>query len=135
MIMRAIGMMGAALVLLASPVQAADKLDCKNAETTYELDQCAGKDFQAADGKLNSIYKQLMSKYDNANQSLLKTAQRNWLSFRDSECIYETNDTVGGSMNAMMFTACKTEKTNARVKELNAQLHCEEGDMSCNPPQ
>jgi uncharacterized protein YecT (DUF1311 family) len=124
----------AALAVLGSPVQAADKLDCKNAETTYELDQCAGKDFQAADTKLNTIYRQLMSKYDSASQALLKTAQRNWLTFRDSECTYETNGTVGGSMNAMMFTTCKTEKTNARVKELNAQLHCEEGDMSCNAP-
>jgi hypothetical protein len=33
---------------------------------------------------------------------------------------------------AAAFAACMA--ATARVKALNAQLHCQEGDMSCNLP-
>jgi uncharacterized protein YecT (DUF1311 family) len=99
-----------------------------------QLDQCAGQDFTAADAKLNALYKTMMAKYDAANGALLKSAERAWIAYRDAECSYETNLTVGGTINPMMDTMCRTEKTNARIKELNTQLHCPEGNLDCNAP-
>ncbi len=110
------------------------KVDCRNAETQMDLDFCAGKDFTAEDGKLNAIYATLMKKYGASDRATLKTAEKKWLAYRNAECSYETADTVGGSIHPMVETECRTEKTTARVKELQTQLDCQEGDTSCNLP-
>ncbi len=131
-----LSLLAASLAVFASDAHAADKIDCKKTDTLnqYQLDVCAGYDYTAADGKLNALYRDLMSKYDTANGALLKSAERAWLAYRDAECTYETNGTVGGTINPMMDTMCRTEKTNARIKELATQLKCPEGDLSCNMP-
>ena len=124
-------------LLLGSDIcaQAADKIDCNSKELNQmQLDQCAGMDFTAADAKLNALYKRMMSRYDATNGALLRASERAWIAYRDAECDFATNGTAGGTINPMMDTMCRTEKTNARIKELNAQLHCAEGDLSCNAP-
>jgi uncharacterized protein YecT (DUF1311 family) len=115
-------------------VAAGEKLNCTNPDTTYEINMCAGRDFTAADGALNTLYKQLMAKYDTGNKKLLLAAQRSWLKFRDDECDYETALTIGGTIHSTMVTNCDTELTLERIKRLKAQATCEEGDMSCNHP-
>ena len=109
-------------------------INCKSPANQMEMDQCAGRDFQAADARLNAVYRSMMSRYDAPNQAFFKSAEKAWIAYRDAECNFETNGTAGGSINSMMLTQCRTEKTNARIKELNAQLHCDEGDLSCNAP-
>lgn len=124
-------------LLLGSGIaaHAGDKIDCKSQNLNQmQLDQCAGMDFTAADAKLNALYKTMMAKYDAANGALLKSSERAWIAYRDAQCDFATNGTAGGTINPMMDTMCRTEKTNARIKELNAQLHCAEGDMDCNAP-
>ena len=106
--------------------------NCKKAQTQMELDYCAGRDFQAEDKKLNALYRKLMSGYDAKSQALLKTAERNWLAFRDSECEFETAGSEGGTIHPMESSICLTDKTRARVKELQAQANCAEGDLTCN---
>ncbi len=124
------------VLLSGSAVRAQDeKIDCTSQSLNMrELDQCAGRVFKAADARLEALYRLLMKKYDAPNGALLAAAQKSWLAWRDAECSYETNGTAGGSINAMMWTKCRTAKTEARFKELDAQLHCEEGDLSCNAP-
>ncbi len=122
-------------ILASTAARAGDKINCKSQNLNQmQLDQCAGQGFQAADAKLNKLYRTLMSKYDASNQALLKAAEKSWLAYRDTECSYETNGTVGGTINPMEDALCRTDKTNARIKELNVQLHCEEGDLLCNMP-
>jgi len=126
------------LVLLSSSATRAqdEKIDCTSQSLNMmQLDQCAGRVFKAAEAKLDALYLLLMKKYDARNGALLEAAQRSWRTWRDAECEYETNGTAGGSINSMMQTKCRTEKTEARLKELDAQLHCEEGDLSCNAPR
>jgi uncharacterized protein YecT (DUF1311 family) len=128
-----------ALALLALPrmAPAGDApaaIDCRNAANQMELDYCSGQDFKAADTKLNTLYQGLMAKYDTANQALLRAAEEKWIAWRDSECSYETALTVGGTIHSMMETQCDTEKTLARIKELERERDCQEGDISCNLP-
>jgi uncharacterized protein YecT (DUF1311 family) len=118
-------------LLLACPAHAADKLDCKNPQTQIDMDQCAGQDFQKADGALNASYKQLVSKLDPHALAALKTAQRAWLAWRDAECDYRTIATEGGSIRPMLVSECETELTANRIKDLTAQLKCPAGDLSC----
>ncbi|HTQ15445.1 MAG TPA: lysozyme inhibitor LprI family protein [Rhizomicrobium sp.] len=108
--------------------------DCRQAQTQIEMDYCAGLDFKAADARLNAVYLQLMARYDVANQALLRAAEEKWIAWRDSECAYETALTMGGTIHPMIDTMCRTEKTQAHVKELERELACEEGDITCNPP-
>ncbi len=108
--------------------------DCNKAQTQMELDYCAGKDFEAQDKKLNALYRKLMAGYDAKNQSLLRTAEKNWLAYRDSECEFETAESEGGTIHPMEGSLCLTEKTKARIKELQAQGDCAEGDLTCNLP-
>jgi uncharacterized protein YecT (DUF1311 family) len=126
----------AAGLFAAAPGRAAGDppVNCKNPETTYEMNVCAGRDFTAADTAMNVLYKQLYAQYDAANRKLLQAAQRSWIKFRDDECGYETNLTVGGTIHSTMVTNCDTELTRERIKRLKAQAACEEGDMGCNHP-
>lgn len=108
--------------------------DCKKAQVQIELDYCAGKDFDDADKKLNAIYRRLMSGNDAKSQALLKAAEKKWTAYRDSECEFETADSEGGSIHPMEGLICLVEKTKARIKELQAQSSCAEGDLTCNQP-
>ncbi|HEX3808136.1 MAG TPA: lysozyme inhibitor LprI family protein [Rhizomicrobium sp.] len=138
--MKAILMGALALMALAAvPARAADDpfkgTNCKSEELNQgQLDYCAGKTYEAADAKLNALYRELTAKYDAPNAAMLKKAEVAWIAFRDAECNYETNGTAGGTINPMEQTICGTNKTNARIAELTAQLKCEEGDMLCNMP-
>lgn len=96
-----------------------------------ELNEQAAQAFGKADGALNKLYGQLLAKVSPAGKEALKQAQRSWLIFRDQECDFETMGTVGGSIHGMMVTECRTRLTLARVKDLQAQVSCGEGDLSC----
>ncbi len=52
----------------------------------------------------------------------------------DDECDYETAGTIGGTIHSTMVTNCNATLVEARIKQLQAQLNCAEGDMSCNAP-
>jgi uncharacterized protein YecT (DUF1311 family) len=118
-------------LLLACPAHAADKLDCRNAQTQIDMDSCAGQEFQKSDRALNANYKQLMGKLDPHAQAALKTAQHAWLAWRDAECDYRTIGSEGDTIRPMLATYCKTELTNARVKDIKDQRKCPAGDLSC----
>jgi uncharacterized protein YecT (DUF1311 family) len=125
----------ASFALFASGARAAEKLDCGSQSLSQaELDMCAGRGFKIADTKLNMLYNLLLSKYERNNAAVLKTAERAWIAYREAECAYETNESIGGTINPMVTSICATDKTNARIKELTRQLNCQEGDLSCNPP-
>lgn len=96
-----------------------------------ELNEQASQVFGKADGALNSAYGRLLGKVSPAGKEALKQAQRSWLTFRDQECDFETMGTAGGSIHGMMVAECRTRLTLVRVKDLQAQLSCSEGDLSC----
>ena len=82
-----------ATLILAAPLLAgvARADDCANAMDQATMDECAGKDFDAADKKLNDAYKQIEGRLkDNAgSKKLLVDAQRAWVAFRDAECAFQ----------------------------------------------
>ena len=123
------------LAAAGARAQDVDKIDCKSESLNqFELNQCAAREFNAVETRLDALVRELSGKYDPPNRALLEAAQKSWRAWRDAECDYETNGTAGGTINSMMNTKCRTAKAGARIKELDAQLHCEEGDLSCNAP-
>ncbi|MFB9979817.1 lysozyme inhibitor LprI family protein [Mesorhizobium kowhaii] len=128
-----------ATLILAAPllggVARAD--DCANAQDQATTDECAGKDFDAADKKLNGAYKQIEARLkDNAaSKKLLIDAQRAWVAFRDAECAFQGGPPANaGSVRPMVVANCQAGLTNLRLKDLQDYLHCEEGVLDCPVP-
>jgi uncharacterized protein YecT (DUF1311 family) len=137
--MRGASVFAVAALLAAGSARAADddpfkSTDCKKATTQMDLDYCAGQDFKKVDGQLNVLYRKMMPRYGAADQALLKDAERKWVAWRDAECAFDTNLSAGGTIHPMVETTCQTEKTNARIKELQTQIKCGDGDTMCDPP-
>lgn len=100
-------------------------------QTQSELNQRAASDLRKSDERLNAAYNKLRAKISDAGRKSLQTAQQSWLRFRDQECEFETMGTVGGSIHPMVVALCVTRLTDQRIKDLEAQLNCKEGDLSC----
>jgi uncharacterized protein YecT (DUF1311 family) len=120
-----------AAVAFAAPALAGD-IDCKHAMSQSEMNICADQDYRAADAKLNAAYARLIAAQDDAGfKAKLKTTQRAWISFRDSECTYETADNEGGSIHPLVYAGCLTRLTKERTKTLEAQLTCWKDAEKC----
>ena len=106
-------------------------IDCANAMSQHEMNQCAYMDFEKADKELNTVYKQAMkARADLDKQSAeidpiyvgavkaLKKAQRAWIDYRDGHCDGVGYQAAGGSMQPMLIEGCRATLTTARTKEL-----------------
>ena len=100
-------------------------------QSQMELNAQAAADLRKSDQQLNAVYNKLRAKISDAGKKSLQTAQQSWLRFRDQECEFETMGTVGGSIHSMIVAICLTRLTDQRIKDLDAQLNCKEGDLSC----
>ncbi len=93
------------------------------AQSQSEMNQQSLKEFEAADAKLNDVYKQLVARLDEQARTKLKTAQRAWIAFRDAQAELQTDVTArGGSMAPLMQNTASKELTQARIKELETLM-------------
>jgi len=96
---------------------------CENAPSQYEADECAHKEYVAADAELNKVYNQLAAKLEDQEQrAQLKAAELAWIKYRDADCEFASSFYKGGTMRPMIESFCKTDVTNARMKELREQI-------------
>ncbi len=131
-----IGLAAALLALAAQgPARAADDAgDCADVDGGQsDLNECAGREFHAADAELNRVYKQLMAMIVPEAKTRLRDAQKAWIDFRDKECKSRTGGWETGSIYPLYFAGCLTELTVKRVKDLKEQLDCDETDPECLP--
>lgn len=96
-----------------------------------EMNEETAKAFVKSDKKLNAIYQKLIAKISPEGQARLREVEKVWLQFRDLECEFETVGTEGGSIHPLVLLNCKTRLTDRRVEDLETQLNCQEGDLSC----
>lgn len=122
----------ALLVVSTSGAAAASKtVDCRSAQQQIDLDICADRDFRAADAQLNALYRSIQANYNSQGRELL-TSERAWIAYRDSECAFETDGVRDGSAQPMMRSMCLGGMTRLRIRELEQQRDCADGDLSCN---
>jgi len=119
------------LVVVIASALAAAAIASASAQSQMELNAQAAADLRKSDEQLNAVYNKLRAKISDAGKKSLQTAQQSWLRFRDQECEFETMGTVGGSIHSMIVALCLTRLTDERIKDLEAQLNCKEGDLSC----
>ena len=113
------------LAVATAPAQKkrpAAKDPCPGANSQYELNQCAHKEFEAADAVLNRIYNQLASNLDEGARAKLKEAELAWLKYRDANCEFVSSEYEGGTMRPMVHSFCLADMTRARTAELKGQL-------------
>ncbi|RWA73233.1 MAG: DUF1311 domain-containing protein [Mesorhizobium sp.] len=120
-------------VLLTTPAAHSAATDCAAAKTQADLATCTAKDTASADAALNAVYKALSGHLAPADQQRLRDAQRAWIPFRDKECAFRTQPYADGSVYSSLVETCKAELTQARLAQLQHQLQCPEGDLSCVP--
>lgn len=125
-------------ILLFSPLFAclvslahAQVLNCESPGTQLELNQCAAEAYRYADRSLNKTYAELRARLSEAQRQALKSAQSAWVKFRDLDCKFGASGVQGGSASGLVVSTCLTRRTDQRIKELEAFLHCPEGDVSC----
>lgn len=107
--------------------------DCSKAVAQPDLDQCAEDNRESADKALNATYKTLLARLKEPSAiERLKRAERAWISTRDKSCQDEVGpEDEGGSIWPMEMSNCLEEKTAARLRELDRELHC--SGKSCKP--
>ena len=107
-------------------------MDCAD-QTQFGLDRCADAAFERADRALNDAYKEILRRLagDEHARQLLVATQKGWIAFRDAECRFAVSSTENGSIYPMEYSLCLEDETRKRTKDLQAYLHCEEGDLSC----
>ncbi|MEG4287321.1 lysozyme inhibitor LprI family protein [Microcoleus sp. C2C3] len=104
------------------PVQVAQQPNCKNPQTTLEMNVCSSQEFQAADRKLNQVYQQLQAKISSRQKQRLTVAQRTWIKFRDESCDYAKGQFEGGTLAASTYGYCRARVTEERIKDLEGYL-------------
>jgi len=106
-------------------------LDCDNAITQVDMNQCAFEDYQGADAELNAQWTQtssvmksrdenFASEYDTRSGyfDTLLEAQRAWLGYRDAHCRSEGYLVRGGSLEPLLVSSCMAHLTRLRTDEL-----------------
>jgi uncharacterized protein YecT (DUF1311 family) len=83
---------------------------------------CIWLEYQAADRKLNEVYKRLIAKASPEERSLLAEAQLGWIQVRDKTCEFEVYRNRGGTGYSGFLNGCKARITSQRRVELERYL-------------
>jgi len=97
-------------------------VDCTKAVVQSDLNDCALADYQRADELLNAQWRVTFARIKSQSPKKaqqLRTAQRRWITERDSECDRDYPWDLGVSLDKMMNINCRTEMTKNRTKYLS----------------
>src|ERR1044072_245433 len=108
----------------ASSVSAQEKKPepCPDAQTQFEMNQCAGKAYKAADAELNQVYQKLVAMLDDEEKAQLKNVETTWLKYRDANCEFVADQFKGGSIRPMIHALCLADMTRNRTAEIKNQI-------------
>ena len=113
---------GAAVLALLAPAA--------EAQTQAQMNQQAGAAYKQADAQMTQAWRVLyadMKKRDAADGSrgggfgyaaAALASQRAWLQFRDKQCVLESGEFAGGSLQPMAQAQCLAKVTRARTQQL-----------------
>jgi len=95
---------------------------CAHPLTQFDMNQCAGKAYRAADATMNQVYRKLVALLDEEEKAQLKEAQTAWLKYRDTNCDFAGDQFKGGSMRPLIQASCLGDMTKRRTTELRTQI-------------
>ena len=112
------------VILLASlsfTAASADKaVDCDNALTTLEINQCAAIELESAQTELAKYLEASYehNAYDSELVAAIKVAQKDWQSYMSSHCDSVYTQWRDGTIRGVMTISCKTKLTKQRTYEI-----------------
>lgn len=86
---------------------------------TSSMVECIGAEIKRHDGRLNAQYKAAMATLQEPQKGLLLDAQRQWLKYRDANCMFYAQ-LSGGTMDRINSSSCVLDATARRADELEA---------------
>ncbi|WP_296718674.1 lysozyme inhibitor LprI family protein [Erythrobacter sp.] len=107
--------------------------NCDDPQVQQEMNWCAARDFEVADERLNSQWKETAAAMKARDASFVEyagddtregyfesllEAQRAWLRYRDAHCRLEGYYARGGSLEPLLVSTCKARLTRMRTDEL-----------------
>lgn len=106
------------LVIMALFGQASLADPCADLATQLAQNQCSDQRYQDADHALNQAYKTITQQIPAQPRKMLRQAQRDWITFRDSNCAAQAWEAKGSSPYTAIHADCLTATTRARTAEL-----------------
>ncbi len=99
----------------------AQQIDCKSNEmSNVEYQICLHKSYQAANRRLNQVYKKMVAKVTGNERKELIEAQKTWIQFRDSNCSFEVYGSRGGTGYSGFLNQCLERMTRQRTSDLES---------------
>jgi uncharacterized protein YecT (DUF1311 family) len=109
--------------------------DCTKIADYREMVGCFAASSQAADAAATRAYEAMLAKLGaSPERDLLRSSQEAWLAYRAAYCAFVSSAVQGGSFQPTSRNICYADMARLRLKELEHQLTCREGDMSCVVP-
>jgi len=111
------------LFALATACAPALALDCKNAMSTPEINECAAAEQKVVETKLNQVYRRVIKSLETNKDSAaakdkLVLAQRAWVKFREADCDAVYENWAGGTIRTVMYIGCMQQHAEQRIKDL-----------------
>ena len=100
----------------------AQQLNCDRPQGDVQVRACIRFRYEAADKRLNEVYKQLIAKLSKEEKALLSEAQLGWIKQRDNTCEFEVYRNRGGSGFQGFLNECLERATKQRTAELEKYL-------------
>ncbi|WP_431259066.1 lysozyme inhibitor LprI family protein [Roseateles chitinivorans] len=116
----------AALAIFAA--SSAHALDCANAVSTVDMNDCAKQEQQQVEKQLNDVYRRVLAETPVKVGSVkpakpkdsLVAAQRLWVKFREADCKAVLDLWSDGSIRNVQYLACLRDHAQLRIKQLEA---------------
>lgn len=92
-------------------------IDCDNAISTYEVNECASRTLEAAQATL-AQYLEASFAQNASDPELVRTikaAHKDWQTYMDSHCHSVATQWRGGSISGVMVISCRTGLTRQRT--------------------
>jgi uncharacterized protein YecT (DUF1311 family) len=100
----------------------AQRTGCINPNYEVEIKECAYKAYQAADRRLNQVYKKLSNRISGDERQELIKAEQAWIKFRDTNCSFEVYPTRKGSGYSTFLSNCLERMTKERTAKLQGYI-------------
>lgn len=92
-----------------------------------QMNACSAAQFMAADRRLNELYRTQTDYLSAGSRSMLRSAQRDWLKYRDATCAYETawpDGRCSGTICPLQANLCLKRLTDQRIADMERFVNC-----------
>lgn len=111
-------------LLSSSALSASAGIDCQNARTTIDINQCAAIELESAQAQL-AEYLQASFEHHADDPELvaaIKAAQKDWQAYLAAHCDAVYTQWRDGTIRGVMSLSCKTQLTQQRTYEVWANF-------------